>query len=110
MKASHENIECWVNAAHASECNNKTASPDPNSARSRMGYVINYTGCPMHWTSKMQTFHNRSRVHSTFTLPITWLREETKHLGITALNAKLKVLCKVFEDNAGAIEIANLPQ
>ncbi len=32
-------MECWVDAAHASEWNNKTASNDPNTARSRMGYI-----------------------------------------------------------------------
>jgi hypothetical protein len=28
---------------------------DSNTARSRMGYLITYAGCPMHWASKMQT-------------------------------------------------------
>jgi hypothetical protein len=46
-------MDCWV--AHATEGNNKTASDDPSSARSRMGYLITYAGCHMHWTSKMQT-------------------------------------------------------
>ena len=48
-------MECWVDAAHASEWNNKTASSDPSTARSRMGYIFTYAGCPMHWSSKMQT-------------------------------------------------------
>jgi hypothetical protein len=50
MKPNHEGMECCVDAAHASEWNNKTASTDPSTARSRI-----YTGCPMHWSSKMQT-------------------------------------------------------
>ncbi len=54
MRPNQEGMECWVDAAHASEWNNKTASNDPNTARSRMGYVITYAGCPMHWSSKMQ--------------------------------------------------------
>ncbi len=54
-KPNQEGMECWVDTAHASEWNNKTASNDPNTARSRMGYVITYAGCPMHWSSKMQT-------------------------------------------------------
>ncbi len=38
------------------------------------------------------------------------LLEEAKQHGIPVLNAKPKVHCKVFEDNAGAIEIANVPK
>jgi hypothetical protein len=55
MKPNQKGMECWVDAAHASEWNNKTASSDPKTARSRMGYIITYAGCPMHWSSKMQT-------------------------------------------------------
>jgi hypothetical protein len=43
-------------------------------------------------------------------LPIIWLMEEASQQGIQALNATPKIHCKVFEDNAGAIEIANLPK
>ena len=43
-------------------------------------------------------------------LPIIWLIEEAKQQGISVLNATPKVHCKVFEDNAGAIEIANVPR
>ena len=34
MKPNQEGMECWVDASHASEWNNKTASSDPNTARS----------------------------------------------------------------------------
>ncbi len=40
---------------HQNGTSNKTASIDPGIARSRMGYVIQYAGCPMHRASKMQT-------------------------------------------------------
>jgi hypothetical protein len=42
MKPNQEGMECWVDAAHVSEWNNKTASSDPSTARSRMGYIITY--------------------------------------------------------------------
>ena len=42
MKPNHEGMECWVDAAHASEWNNKIASSDPSTARSRMGHIITY--------------------------------------------------------------------
>jgi hypothetical protein len=43
-------------------------------------------------------------------LPIIWLLEEARHQGIPILNIKPNVHCKVFKDNAGAIEIANVPK
>ena len=119
MKPNQEGMECWVDAAHATEWNSKTASDDPNTARSRMGYLITYAGCPMHWTSKMQTEIALSTTEAEYialsqsmreVLPIMWLMEEAGQQGIAMLNAKPKIHCKVFEDNAGAIEIANIPK
>jgi hypothetical protein len=119
MKPNQEGMECWVDAAHASEGNNKTVSSDPSTARSRMGYIITYAGCPMHWSSKMQTEIALSTTEAEYialsqvmreVLPITWLMEEAKQQGIPVMNATPKVHCKVFEDNAGAIEIANVPK
>ncbi len=43
-------------------------------------------------------------------LPIIWLMEEARKQDIPVLNATPKIHCKVFEDNAGAIEIANVPK
>jgi hypothetical protein len=43
-------------------------------------------------------------------LPIIWLLEEARQHGIPVLSVRTEVHCKVFEDNAGAIEIANVPK
>jgi hypothetical protein len=43
-------------------------------------------------------------------LPIIWLMEEARKQEIPVLNATPKIHCNVFEDNAGAIEIANVPK
>ncbi len=119
MKPNQEGMECWVDTAHATEWNSKTASDDPNTARSRMGYLITYAECPVHWTSKMQTDIALSTTEAEYialsqsmreVLPIMWLLEEAGQQGIRMLNARPKVHCKVFEDNAGAIEIANVPK
>ncbi len=84
-----------------------------------MGCIITYAGCPMHWTSKMQTEIALSTTEAEYialsqsmreVLPIMWLLEEAKQHGVPVLNARPKVHCKVFEDNAGAIEIANVPK
>ena len=99
--------------------NNKTVSSDPSTARSRMGYIITYAGCPMHWSSKMQTEIALSTTEAEYitlsqamreVLPIIGLMEEAKQQGIPVMNATPKIHCKVFENNAGAIEIANVPK
>jgi hypothetical protein len=119
MKPNQEGMECWVDAAHASEWNNQTASSNPSTARSRMGYIITYAGCPMHWSSRMQTEISLSTTEAKYialsqamreVLPIIWLMEEARQEGIPVLNATPTTHCKVFEDNAGAIEIANVPK
>ncbi len=40
MRPNQEGMECWVDAAHATEWNNKTASDNPNSARLVGNYTI----------------------------------------------------------------------
>jgi hypothetical protein len=39
-----------------------------------------------------------------------WLLDEAHEMGVPVMNQQPKVMCKVFEDNAGAIEIANVPK
>jgi hypothetical protein len=73
----------------------------------------------MHWSSKMQTEIALSTTEAEYialsqamrlVLPIIWLIEEARRQEIPVLNATPKIHCKVFEDNAGAIEIANIPK
>jgi hypothetical protein len=41
--------------------------------------------------------------------PIKWLMDEARQQGIPVLNATPKMCYKIFEDNVGAIEMANIP-
>jgi hypothetical protein len=43
-------------------------------------------------------------------IPTMWLLQEAADQGINFINTKPKVHCTVFEDNEGAIEIANVPK
>jgi hypothetical protein len=119
MKPNQEGLEYWVDASHASEWSNKTTIDDSNTARSRMGYIITYAGCPMHWASKMQTEIALSSTEAEYialsqamkeVIPIMWLLDEAHEMGVLVMNHQPRVMCKVFEDNAGAIEIANVPK
>jgi hypothetical protein len=84
-----------------------------------MGYVITYAGCPMHWASKMQTEIALSSTEAEYialsqsmreVIPIMWLLQEAADQGINFNNTRPRVHCTVFEDNEGAIEIANVPK
>jgi hypothetical protein len=106
MKLNQECMEFWVDAAHASEWNKKAASTDSSTDRSRMGYIISYAECPMHWTSMMQTEIALSTTEAEYiefakamreALPIIWLMEETRQQGIPVLNATPKMHCKFLK-------------
>jgi hypothetical protein len=43
-------------------------------------------------------------------IPIMWLLKEAHDMGVSVMIQKPSVKCKIFEDNAGAIEIANAPK
>ena len=73
----------------------------------------------MHWASKMQTEIALSTTEAEYialsqsmreVLPIMWLLQEAHDNGIPVLTNPPKIHCKVFEDNAGAIEIAKVPK
>ena len=44
------------------------------------------------------------------TIPIMNLMEEMQEQGVSMMNGKAKIKCKVFEDNSGALNIATLPK
>jgi hypothetical protein len=83
-----DSFDCWVDTSHASEWSSRSAMDDPNTARSRMGYTICYSGCPMILASKMQTEIALSSTEAEYiALSIMWLLEEAQKKGIK-INAK----------------------
>jgi hypothetical protein len=119
LKPNQNDLECWVDASHASKWSNKTAINDSSTARSSMGYLITYAGCPMHWASKMQTESALPSTEAEYialsqamreVIPSMWLLNEAHEVGLPVTNQRPSVKCKVFEDNTGAIEIANVPK
>ena len=90
---------------------------EPDSARSRHGYIIGYAGIPIIHKSQLQTEIALSSTESEYTglsyalreaIPIMGLLKEMKKKGLEVLDHRPKVHCKVFEDNSGALEIASV--
>lgn len=88
-----------------------------DSARSRYGYLIMYSGCPIMWKSQLQGEITLSSTESEYTglsyalreaIPIMNLLNEMKKQGYTISKTKAEVLCRVFEENSGALEMARV--
>ena len=92
---------------------------DDTTARSRMGYVISYAGCPMLWASKMQTEIALSSTEAEYmalsqamreVIPLMELMKEAQKMNFPITPNIPRVHCRIFEDNSGAIEIAKVPK
>jgi hypothetical protein len=112
-------LEDWVDADFCGNWDRKYAMEDPTTARSRSGYAIRYCGCPILWRSKLQTEVALSTTEAEYValsqslrevLPIMRLLEEAKAVGINIIHTKPIIRCTVFEDNEGALELANVPK
>ena len=95
------------------------ANNDPNSVRSRTGYVITLCGCPLLWRSALQTLLSQSTLEAEYValsesmrdvLPLMELLEELRQKGFAEASAAPKVKCTAFEDNEGAISLAKTPR
>ena len=85
---------------------------------SRTGYVLLFAGCPVMWVSKLQSVCAQSTTESEYialrqslrdVIPIMeLLKELTTHMSIGQVSPVIN--CTVFEDNNGALELANLPR
>ena len=108
-------LEVYVDSDFAGNWDKKD-SLNKDTARSRHGYYISYNGVPLLWKSQLQGEIALSTTEAEYTglsyalreaIPVINLLKELKEMGFEINNSNAKVHCKVFEDNTGAIEIAN---
>ena len=92
-------------------------STHPDTARSRYGYIMKYMNCPIVWKSQLQTEIALSSSESKYTglsyvlrevIPIMNLVNEMAEKDFVSEASTPNVFCEVFEDNSGAIEMANI--
>jgi len=119
MKPDEQDFECFVDADFSGNWDADIADNDPDTARSRTGYIVKFNGCPILWASKLQTEVALSSTEAEYValsqsmrevLPLIALTQEMKELGFPIEIIQPTVRCTVFEDNSGAIELSKVPK
>ena len=112
-------LDLHVDADFAGNWDKEIAATDPATAQSRHGYVLRYCGIPLLWASQLQSIIALSTTEAEYigmsralqdTLPVLWILQEMHSLGYAVHATKADVHCTVFQDNSGAVEIANNPK
>ena len=111
-----QGLTCYVNANYAGEWTPDRAM-DPRACLSQTRYVIFYANCPIIWSSKLQTTMALSTTEAEYVALSTSMQDviyfmnlidEMKTFGIHLPQVpKPNTTCRVFEDNVGALELAN---
>ena len=114
-----KSLEVHVDADFAGNWDPKLGGQDRDTARSRHGYIISYGGIPISYKSQLQTEIALSTTEAEITglsyalreaIPVIELLKEMRDRGYPVESRTPQIHCKVFEDNAGAVEIARFPK
>ena len=116
---TQQSFQCWVDADFSGNWKPEGAQHDPMTAKSRSGWIIQYAGCPITWSSKLQTLTALSTTEAEYValsmamreqLPLIQLLKEVITHKIDANLQPTTIHCKAFEDNSGALEMAKVPK
>jgi hypothetical protein len=119
LNPREQSLECYADASFGGDWHRPTAALDKTTARSRTGYLLTYSGCPIIWASKLQTEIALSTTEAEYialsaalreVIPLMDLIKEARQHGFDFPFAPAKVHCKAFEDNSGALEMAQTPK
>jgi hypothetical protein len=111
-------LTCYADADFAGNLDAQEASDNPDTARSRSGYIVFFSEAPLHWQSKMQTIISLSTAESglvalseatRFVKSMMYLLEELNERGIKVISSS-EMYCNVFEDNSAALEMSRVPK
>ena len=118
-KPNEHSFEVYADADFCGLWDKSIAQEDPVTAKSRTGYLVMYAGCPIIWESQLQPEIAQSVTESEYislsqclrqTIPLMRLVDEIKAKLEIPMDTIPKVKCKLFEDNSGAVELANVPK
>ena len=111
-------VDCYVDADFCGLWGSESPD-DPVSARSRTGYIILVAGCPILWTSKLQSETALSTMMAEYSalsqamremLPIKNLVKAVAKTITGKENVVVTAKSDVFEDNNGALTLATMPK
>jgi hypothetical protein len=111
-------VTCYADASFVGEWDKSIAHESPDTARSRMGFIVMYVNCPIIWSSKLQTEFALSATEAKYialspslreVIPTLEMLSELKESKFAYNDDIPKVHCKAFEENIGAVEMARLP-
>jgi Reverse transcriptase (RNA-dependent DNA polymerase) len=113
-----QGLDCWVDADFAGLYGYEDEQ-DPVSVKSRTGFVLTLFGCPVLWSSKLQTDITLSSTAAEYVafsmamrelLPLRRLLEElSSKMDLPVIKQSL-VRSTVFEDNMGCLSLVTLPK
>jgi hypothetical protein len=112
-------LEVFADADFCGLYDPETALYDPVTSKSRAGYIIKYMGCPIVWSSMLQTEMALSTCEAEYiscsealraAIPLMRLLKEANSRGIPVASSKAKIVCNLFCDNQGACELIRLPK
>ena len=111
-------LDCYVDADFAGNYN-KADADDPNSVRSRTGFVITFGSIPVLWKTLIQRDTALSTMESEYIALSTAMRS-LLHLRALLdeltcsfdldLGANVSTISTVFEDNQGCLSLVNVPK
>ncbi len=119
LQPTDNKFKVYVDADFGGLWDKEIAADRPITSKSRTGYVVTYADCPIVWASQLQTEIALSTTEAEYiamstalrhTIPIMRLVKEIGRRFNLPLETKPTILCTVFEDNAGAVELANVPK
>ena len=111
-------IDCYVDADFAGLWRQES-DQDPLCVKSRTGYLITIGGCPLTWTSKLQTEIALSTMEAEYIalsqsmrelLPLRALVKEMAKAMAFNQTFAIRTHSTVFEDNNGALILASSPR
>jgi hypothetical protein len=111
-------IDCYVDADFAGLWGVEN-DQDPLCVKSRTGYLITIGGCPLSWTSKLQTEIALSTMEAEYIalsqsmrelLPIREIVREMAFAMKFHKAFEIRTHSKVFEDNNGCLILASCPR
>ncbi len=112
-------FECYCDADFSGNWDKEFAPMDPSTAKSRIRWIIFYSGCPISYASKLQSQVVLSTIEAEYIAmlqalrgvsPVMNLLQEMRERDFKVICTEPYVYCKVFEDNSGALELTRLPK